>query len=141
MFVVELVLTVPEHQRRLPHATFPQQHRLKRVGLPARPCSRHRRRTVLEQSTEGPKQAARSSGLLMLTNRVGTEVLRSSHQLPSLEKQVKSRRSRLDSIGEGLWHRFGPGGFGWRLWRVRLAVLEGSAGGHFLRDVRCFLPN
>lgn len=134
MFVVELVLTVPKDQRCLPDATFPQQHRLKRVGLSARPCSRHRWRTVLEKSTECPKQAARSSGLLMLTNRVGTEVLRSSHQLPSLEKQLKSRRNPLDSIREAHWHQCGPGG-------VKLAALKVQRAATSTRYVSCFLPN
>lgn len=46
--------------------------------------------------------------LLMLT--VGTEVLRSSHQLPTLQKQIKSGGKHLDSISEPDSDRYLPTG-------------------------------
>jgi hypothetical protein len=39
VLVVELVLAVAQHQRRLPHAAFAQQHHLERVGSARRPAA------------------------------------------------------------------------------------------------------
>lgn len=86
---------------------------------------------------EGPRNVQnklRGVRLLMLTNRVGTEVLRSSHQLPSLEKELKSRRNRLDSIREAHWHQGGPGA-------VKLAALGARRAATSTRYLCCFLPN
>lgn len=60
---------------------------------------------LFQKSPGNDQNKLRSSVLLMLTNRVGTDVLRSSHQLPTVAKQLESRRNRLDSISEADWHR------------------------------------
>lgn len=68
MLVVELVLAVAQHQRRLPHAAFPQQHHLEGVGSARRPAA---------AATAPRAQAAAATG------KVGGRVV-SSRPTPSL---------------------------------------------------------